>query len=90
MSQYFILQKKEEYLKKLTLQYEAAYQQLFKDINEANKVSIKEQIKDLENEMQEVSHEIDQLRFNIDKARELAIIAKQKKEVAFQIDQDNL
>ncbi|NER23791.1 MAG: hypothetical protein F6J96_24430 [Symploca sp. SIO1C2] len=89
MSQYFILQKKEEYLKKLTLQYEAAYQQLFKDINEANKVSIKEQIKDLENEMQEVSHEIDQLRFNINKAIELAIIAKQKKEVAFQIDQDN-
>ncbi|NET60203.1 MAG: hypothetical protein F6K47_29900 [Symploca sp. SIO2E6] len=89
MYQDFILKQKEEYLKKLTLQYEAAYKQLPKDLNDVNKVSIKEQIKDLENEMQEVFHEIDQLRSNPEKGRELAVNAEQKEQVAIQVEQDN-
>jgi len=70
MFQDIILKQKEKYLEKLILQYEAACQQLFKDLNEANKVSIKAQIKDLENEIEEVYDEIDKLRSNLDKARE--------------------
>ncbi len=89
MFQDFILQQKEEYRQQLMSKYSAEYAQLSTTLSEGDKITIKQKIKKLENEIQEVSNEIDEIRLNPQRGIKLAINAEAKAQVALQFEQDN-
>jgi hypothetical protein len=89
MFQDFILKQKENYLQVLMSKYEKAYNHLSSTLNEDDKPSIEAKIKQLEKDIKNVNKEIDELRLNPEKGRDVATKARQEEEGANRVKEEN-